>query len=137
MAPRPAPLRRKIMINWQELAARAAAGPWTEEEYSALIRLTEVSPSAANLSGIVELIKSARFPGHPQMEDELIPDMSFAVWGEKGSLLDWSQRRRFTDLTLKTAAGLTAAVNAAEEEIASIYSACLAYRLAKPMLFAV
>lgn len=114
------------MINWQELVTRAAAGPWSEEEYSALIRLTEVGPSAAALAEIVELIKSARFPA----------DMSFAVWGdETGSALDWSERRRFTDLTLKTAAELADAIGVVEEEIPLIYPTCLAFRLAKPMLF--
>lgn len=114
------------MIKWPELSIRAADGPWSQEEFSTLIRLTEVGHSAAALTEIVELIKSVRFPA----------DMSFAVWGdETGSALDWSERRRFTDLTLKTAAELADAVGVVGEEIPLIYPTCLSFRLAKPMLF--
>lgn len=76
------------MIKWPELSIRAADGPWSQEEFSTLIRLTEVGHSAAALTEIVELIKSARFPVTDDGR-KFISDMSFAVWGgESGSLLD-------------------------------------------------
>lgn len=127
------------MISWQKLAKRAAVGPWSEEEIGTLERLTQDNPAGKHRNEVVRFIKSATFPGFEENETMLVPDMSQAVWGERGTGLDLDSRMMFTQATLAAVRELEAATGVSSEEGDgnAVYSACLLFALSRPMLFPV